>query len=124
MIWQKRVASLLLFTSILTTSACGTLLHPERSGQRGERIDPAVALLDGIGVLFYVIPGLVAFAIDFSNGTIYLPGGRRMSVASTDEHRTVAEGAISKESVAVIIERELAVPDVFNDKRLMVSPLR
>jgi hypothetical protein len=53
---------------------CGTLMYPERRGQRGGRIDAGVAILDGIGLLFFIIPGLIAYAIDFSTGTIYLPG--------------------------------------------------
>ena len=37
------------------------------------RIDPTVAILDGIGLLLFIIPGLVAFAVDFHTGAIYLP---------------------------------------------------
>jgi hypothetical protein len=36
--------------------------------------------LDGIGLLFFLIPGVIAFAVDFSNGTIYLPGSLRSSL--------------------------------------------
>ncbi len=56
---------------------CGTILYPERRGQTSGRIDPSVAILDGIGLLLFLIPGLVAFAVDFGTGAIYLPGGRR-----------------------------------------------
>ena len=59
---------------IAQLAGCGTLLYPERRGQRGGRIDAGVAILDGIGLLFFIIPGLIAYAIDFSTGTIYLPG--------------------------------------------------
>ena len=55
-------------------TACGTLLYPERKGQTDGRIDPGVAAMNGVGLLLFVIPGLVAFAVDFHNGTIYLPG--------------------------------------------------
>ncbi|HRX75648.1 MAG TPA: hypothetical protein P5341_16175, partial [Hyphomonas sp.] len=34
-------------------------------------------ILDGIGLLLFLIPGLIAFAVGFSNDTIYLPGRRR-----------------------------------------------
>src|SRR3989339_1610058 len=54
--------------------ACGTILYPERKGQRDGRLDIGVVLLDGIGLLFFIIPGVIAYAVDFSNGTIYLPG--------------------------------------------------
>jgi len=52
---------------------CGTILYPERKGQKGSQIDAGVCILDGIGVLFYIIPGVIALAVDFYNGTIYLP---------------------------------------------------
>jgi len=55
---------------------CGTILYPERKGQKAGRIDAGVALLDAVGLLFFLIPGVIAFAVDFNNGTIYLPGGR------------------------------------------------
>jgi hypothetical protein len=55
------------------TFSCGTILYPERKGQISGKIDPGVAVLNGIGLLFFLIPGVIAFAVDFSNGTIYLP---------------------------------------------------
>ena len=58
---------------IFQLTGCGTLLYPERKGQKGGRIDIGVAVLDGIGLFFFLIPGLIAYAVDFSNGTIYLP---------------------------------------------------
>ncbi|MDD5303841.1 MAG: hypothetical protein PHS14_12135 [Elusimicrobia bacterium] len=61
---------------ISQSAGCGTILHPERKGQQDGRIDPGIAVLDGIGLLFFIIPGVIAFAVDFTNGTIYLPGGK------------------------------------------------
>lgn len=60
---------------VMQLVGCGTLLYPERKGQRDGRIDVGVAVLDGIGLLFFLIPGIIAYAVDFSNGTIYLPPG-------------------------------------------------
>jgi len=59
-------------------------MYPERRGQRGGRIDAGVAVLDGIGLLFFIIPGIIAYAVDFSNGTIYLPGTSRSSLDVKD----------------------------------------
>jgi hypothetical protein len=56
-------------------TSCGTLMHPERKGQKSGRIDAGIAVLDGLGLLLFIIPGVIAFAVDFSNGTIYLPPG-------------------------------------------------
>ena len=60
---------------------CGTLMYPERRGQRGGRLDVGVTVLDAVGLLFFIIPGVIAFCVDFSNGTIYLPErGARISL--------------------------------------------
>jgi len=68
-------ASRLFVCAVFTMQlvGCGTLMYPERRGQRGGSLDAGVAILDGIGLLFGIIPGVIAFAVDFSNGTIYLP---------------------------------------------------
>lgn len=57
----------------LQAAGCGTILYPERKGQTSGRIDPGIAILDGVGILLYVIPGLIAFGVDFTTGAIYLP---------------------------------------------------
>jgi hypothetical protein len=59
-------------------------MYPERKGQKSGKIDSGVAILDGIGLLLFIIPGVIAFAVDFSNGTIYLPGTSRSSLDATD----------------------------------------
>ena len=61
---------------------CGTLMYPERRGQRAGSLDAGVAILDALGLLFGIIPGVIAFAVDFSNGTIYLP--ERTRIGSLD----------------------------------------
>jgi hypothetical protein len=70
--WLALFATLVLFAH----TACGTLFYPERHGRRSGRVDPAVLLLDGALLFFFVIPGLVAFAIDFYTGGIYMTDGR------------------------------------------------
>jgi hypothetical protein len=73
---KKRLAALLALAGLLThLTACGTLLHPERRGQPSGRLDPVIVALDAVGLLLFFIPGVIAFAVDFSNGTIYLPDG-------------------------------------------------
>jgi hypothetical protein len=53
---------------------CGTLFHSERCGRpHGGRIDWKVAALDGLGLILFFIPGVIAFVVDFSTGAIYLP---------------------------------------------------
>ncbi|WP_416397765.1 hypothetical protein [Allohahella sp. A8] len=100
---MKKLTSFAIATALVTQlAACGTILHPERKGQRGGNIDPAIAILDGIGLLFFLIPGLIAFAIDFSNGTIYLPGGSaQLTPAEMDA--LVVDNTIDRNEVAKVI---------------------
>jgi hypothetical protein len=42
------------------------------------RIDVGVVVMDGALLLLFVLPGLIAYAVDFSTGCIYLPPGRVM----------------------------------------------
>ncbi len=66
---------------IIQLSGCGTLMYPERRGQKAGRVDVGVAVLDGLGLLLFLVPGIIAFAVDFSNGTIYLPATARSSLS-------------------------------------------
>jgi len=68
------LATLVIFALVFQLTACGTLMYPERKGQKTGKIDPNVAILDGLGLLLFIIPGVIAFAVDFTTGTIYLPG--------------------------------------------------
>lgn len=71
--FRRLVTGMVLGITITALAGCGTLFHPERKGQVGGRIDPAIAFANGVGLLFFIVPGVVAYAVDFSNGTIYLP---------------------------------------------------
>jgi hypothetical protein len=57
-------------------ASCGTVLYPERRGQPVGRLDAGVVALDAVGLLLFLVPGVVAFAVDFATGTIYLPPER------------------------------------------------
>ena len=48
-------------------------MYPERRGQPAGRLDWAVVLADGLGLLLFFVPGVIAFAVDFATGAIYLP---------------------------------------------------
>jgi hypothetical protein len=60
-----------------------------RLAERGGDIDVGIAILDGIGLLFFIIPGVIAYAVDFSNGTIYLPNRSRRASGEADELRRI-----------------------------------
>lgn len=87
-------------------AACGTIMYPERKGQKSGKIDPTVAVLNGIGLLLFLVPGVIAFAVDFSNGTIYLPGTQRRS-ETTDGIREVAyRGNLTKARLDEVWQNE------------------
>jgi len=68
---------------------CGTLMYPERKGQRSGRLDVGVTVLDAVGLLFFIIPGVIAFCVDFGNGTIYLPEHRILTSFNIKDFREV-----------------------------------
>jgi len=70
----KKIISLILSLLLVTQiSACGTLFYPDRRGQTSGKIDVDVVLLNGIGLLFYILPGVIAFTVDYKTGAIYMP---------------------------------------------------
>ena len=70
------IGSVVALSLVTQLTACGTLFFPDRRGQIEGKIDPVVAGLNAVGILFYVIPGLIAFGIDFATGAIYLPNNQ------------------------------------------------
>jgi hypothetical protein len=81
--WKYLPKCLLVMLALITTS-CGTLLYPERRGQPAGRLDAGVVALDAVGLLCFLIPGVIAFAVDFADGTIYLPPDRVPCASSAD----------------------------------------
>ena len=62
---MKMLNVLVCAVLIVQLTGCGTLLYPERRGQKAGHVDVGVALLDGIGLFFFIIPGIIAYAVDF-----------------------------------------------------------
>lgn len=106
---MKSFIVILLLTSMLTTlTGCGTLLHPERKGQTGGRIDPGIVLLDGVGLLFFFIPGVIAFAVDFTYGTLYLPGGHRAALSNNELEQLTQHGQVNIKALVAIVQKNSA----------------
>jgi hypothetical protein len=118
---QTRVIGGLLVATLLTQlTACGTLFFPDRRGQIEGRIDPVVAGLNAIGILFYVLPGLIAFGIDFASGAIYLPNDQYSQVDPEDLQNLVeADGTIDPLKLKALIERQTGHSLPLDDPRLI-----
>ena len=105
---------------------CGTLMYPERRGQRGGHLDVGVTVLDAIGLLFFIIPGVIAFCVDFSNGTIYLPEHRVLSSLNIKDFKVVKfdPNHYSLASIEKIIKNETGYTVKLDQKNVRISKLK
>ena len=107
---MKKLITLFISTGlILNLTACGTILHPERKGQTSGRLDAGVVLLDAVGLLFFFVPGVIAFAVDFSNGTIYLPDGYTQNLTDEEMQSVTVNGQVDQEKLKALIENKTAL---------------
>ena len=103
----KTVAMTLATVMVLELTACGTIFYPERKGTKSGQIDPVIAVADAIGLLFYFIPGIIAFAVDFSNGTIYKSGKRHSSLTPEELKSVSVDGKVDKQVLSMLISKKL-----------------
>ena len=102
--WIIKIISICVMCAfVVSVISCGTIFYPERKGQKSGRIDPTIAILDGIGLLFFLVPGVIAFAVDFSNGTIYLPENENRYSSLTDKSdlRGMVAVTVGKENITL-----------------------
>ncbi|MBI2354938.1 MAG: polyribonucleotide nucleotidyltransferase [Deltaproteobacteria bacterium] len=110
--WLRTLLQVLMSAILIVQlSGCGTLLYPERRGQKSGRIDVGIAILDGVGLLLFIIPGLIAYGVDFTTGAIYLPGGRRSSLPGSDVRVVLVKPAeLNQDRIEEIVARETGIP--------------
>ena len=117
---RNRVIGGVLAVSLLTQlSACGTVFYPDRRGQIDGKIDPTIAVLNAVGLLFYVIPGLIAFGVDFATGAIYFPDENYSMAPEKLQEAIGADGQIDTLRLKAIIEQETGRSLPLNDPRLI-----
>lgn len=111
--WLRTLLQVLMSAILIVQlSGCGTLLYPERRGQKTGRIDVGIAILDGVGLLFFIIPGLIAYGVDFTTGAIYLPGGGRSSLPGDGVRVVLVNPAeLNRERIEGIVARETGIPE-------------
>lgn len=116
-----RVTGGVLVATLLTQlTACGTIFYPDRRGQIEGKVDPVIVALDAIGILFYVIPGLIAFGVDFATGAIYLPGGTTAQVSPDKLQDAIGpDGKVDRQRLQAILHTELGKNLPLNDPRLI-----
>ncbi|XWO14319.1 hypothetical protein HPDP_01039 [Candidatus Hepatincola sp. Pdp] len=76
---------ILVLISIFLYS-CGTILKPYQVNKpHSDKLDVTVVVLDALGLLLFIIPGVVSYTVDYLNGTLYLPTGRISLNDKSDE---------------------------------------
>ncbi len=93
----------------LTAVGCGTVLHPERKGQAAGKLDWEIVALDAVGLLLFFVPGVIAFAVDFNNGTIYLPTAEEEGQAQAAIDRPQSDQPQSEKLIALAAPRHLTL---------------
>jgi hypothetical protein len=127
---SSRVLSIALAVSITCQSiSCGTLLHPERVNQPNSgRLDAGVVILDACGLLFFLIPGIIAFAVDFSNGSIYLPPEgygyqTYRPVPDQMERVQLPQGQLTQQQIEQVVSQRTGQPVRLDDGKVRVQKL-
>lgn len=115
---RRWLASAVVGVSIVSLSGCGTLFYPERKGQLSGDIDPVVAIANSVGLLFFIVPGVIAYAVDFSNGTIYLPS---RSSAAVDVHHL--DDAMDVASLEKLLSETAGQPVSLESELIMVEEM-
>ncbi|POA17312.1 polyribonucleotide nucleotidyltransferase [Pseudomonas sp. FW300-N1A1] len=116
----RLMGGVLIATLLTQITACGSILYPDRRGQIEGKIDPAIAALDAVGLLFYIVPGLIAFAVDFATGAIYFEPGKTAQVAPEKLQQAIdADGKVDNIKLQAILESELGRHLPLDDPRLI-----
>ncbi len=106
--FTTRVVRMFILALAINLAACGTILHPERQNQHASgNLDVGIVILDGIGLFFFIIPGVIAYAVDFSNHTIYLPHGHRSSLEGDRKYTQIhIDGKMDQAAIERAIRAE------------------
>ncbi|WP_339530256.1 polyribonucleotide nucleotidyltransferase [Pseudomonas mucidolens] len=117
---SRVIGGVLAITLLSQLTACGSIFYPDRRGQIDGKIDPTIAVLDALGLLFYVIPGLIAFGVDFATGAIYFAPGETAHVAPEKLQEAIgADGKVDNTKLQTIIQSETGRSLPLDDPRLI-----
>ena len=101
---RRIITTSLMAATASLLSSCGTFIYPTRVNQKEHGgLDPAIVILDGIGLFFFIIPGLIAFAVDFGTDAIYFPKGKD----ANDKEETIFDEWKAEASNASAINQKM-----------------
>lgn len=115
---------IVLISLILSQIAgCGSIFYPDRRGQIDGQIDPVIAGLDAVGLLFYIVPGVVALGVDFTTGAIYFPKNR-YTLSPQQLHNAWDEsGQLDRRKLQQLIEQETGRSISLTTPEMRMEPL-
>lgn len=125
----KKFASLFLILGLFAQTSCGYILHPERRNQSvvGKEVDYKIVALDAAGLLLFIVPGVIAFAVDVTTGALYHEGDARYKKmveqiyeGEVEAKTEIIKGPISQEKITEII-KEKTGKTVFISQKLSLS---
>lgn len=119
---RKIISSILLLTISSQLLSCGYVIHPERRGQTSGKVDLAIVGLDAIGLIFFILPGLIAFGVDIVSGTIYLPkDSKGFSLSLNDAEKIhIDPKNMNKKTIIAAIKEKTGITVDMNDPQLMI----
>lgn len=124
---KTSISLLVCMLLLVQLTSCGTILYPERRGMPRDpaQIDVGVVVMDGALLLLFVLPGVIAYAVDFSTGCIYLPPGQIMQniddVAPGDiQVIHVAPEHLNLEALSGIIEQHTGLSVVSRSRQMRI----
>jgi len=107
---KKIISKVIISLLIINLTACGALFYPERINQRhSNEVDIKIAVADGIGLLFFIVPGVIAFAVDYNLGTIYLPARHSKNNLENSIKEVKTEQEIDHAYLESLIENEFGL---------------
>jgi len=100
----KKLTVLVVLLCFLTLQACGTLLKREQIGKaHSNNLDIGIVALDALGLILFIVPGVMAFTVDYLNGTLYLPNGKTAKLESTSPE--ALQKVLAKNNIKVSLEQ-------------------
>jgi hypothetical protein len=119
-------------------AGCGTIFYPERVHQpHSNDLDWKVVAFDGLGLLLFFVPGVIAFVVDFATGAIYLPPKytvvtSQKPVANSNSSKDkptepnlkrihVAKGKLTAAKIESVVGEQIGQPISLTEEQVRVS---
>ena len=70
----NKIKKIIIVALLGTAISCGTIMKPYQINQPNSgQLDATIVLLDSLGLVLFIFPGIIALTVDYSNGTLFLP---------------------------------------------------